>query len=684
MELSKVKFNSRVPIIIKGKIKVDKDNFKFLYLNTKTNKRSYVLEDVIDTNKEYCIVDERKSSFDVGIIDIKYDKSKDMLVIMLLKYNAGKINSNINRKLEEVDRIYIKRNKNVLYKSTKWGWSTVDRCYKRIQKEHYQEVPGYEMTGDVPFIMNKYYVLSKSCFDEVNKMFPKTVTLSGNKIIELNNLDNLNSFIKYKEPIIKNGSKQKEVDELVKIPLEEIKNIPDRDKFAVISKVNHDKENMCVLRTFLKTENGIIYEGGRIYIGKKTIVSCKKNNDGTYIKTTLLSKPEHWNFAVEDFNPENSKGTKLEYFGEILSEINIEHRGLAIWAFIKWDITEKMFKSEFKEFMKEILNRSIDINPINYLENQFGKFSGDKNIYKNLGINKYQASVVINNIDENLDYSYNKLSYILFTKIILSGTQYYSPYSFLHHYSDEHINIANIDNETFDKVYNLVKQFDHKDYRTTYFIRVFSKISSLYGTKTLFTMENTLLEIWEKIAKENPRDSFVRSTTSFMARYADYLEMVSKVNDTVNFKASFKSIEDIPKMHDAVCIVYNLQRDKVNEQKFIRNIEKWEKWNFEDDEFAIIAPKKPADLAKEGLELHHCVKSYIENVSNGFTNILFLRRKNEIDKPFYTIEISNSGSIEQIHGFANCNIDTNPEIIPFLENWIKNKKLKRNNINKVR
>jgi hypothetical protein len=213
---------------------------------------------------------------------------------------------------------------------------------------------------------------------------------------------------------------------------------------------------------------------------------------------------------------------------------------------------------------------------------------------------------------------------------------------------------------------------------------VFSQICNLYGVKTLFAMENTLLEIWNKIKKENTREAFVRSTISLVARYADYLEMVSKINDTVNFKAGFKSTEDIIKMHDAVCIVYNLQKDKVNEQKFIKNIEKWENWTFENDEFAIISPKKPADLAKEGLELHHCVKSYIERVSNGITNILFLRRKNEIDKPFYTIELSNSGSIEQIHGFANCNIDTNPEIIPFLESWIKDKKLKRNNINKVR
>ena len=44
---------------------------------------------------------------------------------------------------------------------------------------------------------------------------------------------------------------------------------------------------------------------------------------------------------------------------EILDEIDIDRRGMAVWAFTKWDLTEKLFKSEFKEMMKIILKTQL-------------------------------------------------------------------------------------------------------------------------------------------------------------------------------------------------------------------------------------------------------------------------------------------------------------------------------------
>ena len=77
---------------------------------------------------------------------------------------------------------------------------------------------------------------------------------------------------------------------------------------------------------------------------------------------------------------------------------------------------------------------------------------------------------------------------------------------------------------------------------------------------------------------------------------------------------------------------------------------KWKKYLFEDEEYLIVAPKESDDLAKEGMELHHCVKSYIDAVSEGRTNILFLRKKEEPEKPFFTIEVTNDDKIRHIMG----------------------------------
>ena len=120
-------------------------------------------------------------------------------------------------------------------------------------------------------------------------------------------------------------------------------------------------------------------------------------------------------------------------------------------------------------------------------------------------------------------------------------------------------------------------------------------------------------------------------------------------------------------------------------EAFKKSVKKCEKWIWTDDErFQIVIPSGPGDLAKEGLELHHCVKSYIDRVCDEKTNIVFIRQIDALDKPFFTVEISNSGIIEQVHGFANCNSSTAPGLDDFIKTWAKETKLKMSNINKVR
>jgi hypothetical protein len=92
----------------------------------------------------------------------------------------------------------------------------------------------------------------------------------------------------------------------------------------------------------------------------------------------------------------------------------------------------------------------------------------------------------------------------------------------------------------------------------------------------------------------------------------------------------------------------------------------------------------PTDLATEGNMLHHCVKSYVDRVANKTTNIMFIRKRDEKDIPFFTVEVGNSGTIEQVHGFANRNADTEPGMTNFVKKWAKAKKLKAQNFNKVR
>ena len=174
------------------------------------------------------------------------------------------------------------------------------------------------------------------------------------------------------------------------------------------------------------------------------------------------------------------------------------------------------------------------------------------------------------------------------------------------------------------------------------------------------------------------------SGSNYPSTYYDYLSMVEKVDDTKHFRPNFDSLEEISNMHLAVCSVYNLKREAYKLEAFQKQSDKWKKFVYEGEELSVIAPEHPGEVANEGIVLHHCVKSYIDRIISGSTNIVFIRKNTELSKPFFTVEISNSGTIEQVHGFGNRNADTEPGLEEFIKKWAKERKLKLTNFNKVR
>ena len=61
-----------------------------------------------------------------------------------------------------------------------------------------------------------------------------------------------------------------------------------------------------------------------------------------------------------------------------------------------------------------------------------------------------------------------------------------------------------------------------------------------------------------------------------------------------------------------------------------------------------------------------------------------IRRKDEPEKPFFTVEVDNNNIIQQVHGFRNCNADKVPGLMNFVTKWASERKLLIQNINKVR
>jgi len=164
--------------------------------------------------------------------------------------------------------------------------------------------------------------------------------------------------------------------------------------------------------------------------------------------------------------------------------------------------------------------------------------------------------------------------------------------------------------------------------------------------------------------------------------YLDYLQTYVQLPD--DLKKDFPLIpqkENIEKYHDRITLVYEHHRQAIWElknkeltDKYLENYyPKAKKLEFEDDKYSIIACPKLSDLTTEGQVLHHCVGTYVNSVANGYEYILFLRKKEQLDIPFFTIDVTPELKVRQIHGAYNCNMPE--ELIPFVDSWAKKFKL---------
>lgn len=78
----------------------------------------------------------------------------------------------------------------------------------------------------------------------------------------------------------------------------------------------------------------------------------------------------------------------------------------------------------------------------------------------------------------------------------------------------------------------------------------------------------------------------------------------------------------------------------------------------------LVVPKSGDEIRAEGEALHHCVGGYVESVAKGETNIFFVRKADEPDKSYFTMEW-NHNKIIQCRGMKNCGMP--PEVRAFTQ-----------------
>ncbi|AOZ61956.1 hypothetical protein QCM8_35 [Bacillus phage QCM8] len=135
--------------------------------------------------------------------------------------------------------------------------------------------------------------------------------------------------------------------------------------------------------------------------------------------------------------------------------------------------------------------------------------------------------------------------------------------------------------------------------------------------------------------------------------YKDYYNMNTDMGNT-----SFNKYPRYLKTyHDIVARNYNVMKDPVAVEEFSKAADNYRVLETNRlGDYKIVVPKDAAEVVAEGNELHHCIASYVRKVNKGVSQIVFLRYKEDEDKPLVSVEIRDF-KIVQAKGFANRDVN---------------------------
>lgn len=170
------------------------------------------------------------------------------------------------------------------------------------------------------------------------------------------------------------------------------------------------------------------------------------------------------------------------------------------------------------------------------------------------------------------------------------------------------------------------------------------------------------------------------SPKGILGQYGDYMDMCKKLHKDLRDEMVYRPRE-LKRRHDeAVAEIERRNAELVAEEyseKFgeaeqvLAEIK--DKFTYSGEQFFIMVPERIVDIVTEGNYLHHCAGAtdrYFDRIKQHETYICFLRKTEEPDIPFYTIEVEPGGTIRQHRGMY----DEEPEIEtvkPFLREWQK-------------
>lgn len=176
------------------------------------------------------------------------------------------------------------------------------------------------------------------------------------------------------------------------------------------------------------------------------------------------------------------------------------------------------------------------------------------------------------------------------------------------------------------------------------------------------SVRSTVIYIEKQMRARDERHSF-DNQVEVLRTWRDYLKDCVTLGLDLNDEST-KMPRNLYAAHQNTISQINIAKNQHLDGKIAEQAKKIEKYKFSYGGLIAIPAGSSLELIEEGKTLNHCVGTYAERVADGRTAILFIRKADQPNKPFYTMEVS-SGSIFQVRGLKNCN--PTPVVQDFVE-----------------
>lgn len=209
------------------------------------------------------------------------------------------------------------------------------------------------------------------------------------------------------------------------------------------------------------------------------------------------------------------------------------------------------------------------------------------------------------------------------------------------------------------------------DYLSAMQIKIINLTATWDFRKITETMElsKAYKYVNEKVVNQDDDDH--RRIGIILHDYGDYLDDCRALDLDMERK-DILFPKDFYKAHEETALVAAEIKDKENTKEFQACVKKVIdiSYIYHNDKYMIRPAKSPSELRREGSSMGHCVGGYSRNVINGSSIIIFIRKTNNPNKSFVTMEIdAKTLDIKQIR--AKSNADPSEEVKKFAEDWLE-------------